>query len=127
MGLTRVLWLLSALTAVADNLPLNFAAKPGFQFFLQQLLGEKRLAVPSADAVAKSVLQLHDSVVLAATEAMGKAKSVRPCCFLLSLSHSNTAEIALQLTHWTPHRSACRSRRGASQRPQQCAPRSLWR
>ncbi|TYZ57314.1 hypothetical protein PybrP1_008028 [[Pythium] brassicae (nom. inval.)] len=65
-----------ALAAVVDNLPLNFAAKPGFQFFLQQLLGEKRLAVPSEDAVAKSVLLLHESVVHTTKEAMRKAQSV---------------------------------------------------
>lgn len=59
-----------------DNLPLNFASKPGFQFFLQQVLGEKRFAVPSEDSVAKSVLMLHESVILATKELLQKTKSV---------------------------------------------------
>ncbi|KAF1320425.1 Zinc finger bed domain-containing protein 1-like, partial [Globisporangium splendens] len=65
-----------ALTALLDNLPLNFATKPGFQYFFQQLLGDKRFPCPSEDAIAKSIVMLHESMFLATKELLQKAKSV---------------------------------------------------
>lgn len=65
-----------ALTALLDNLPLNFASKPGFQYFFQQLLGEKRFPTPSEDAVAKSIVMLHESTLLATKDLLQKTKSV---------------------------------------------------
>uniref|UniRef100_K3WRE8 BED-type domain-containing protein n=1 Tax=Globisporangium ultimum (strain ATCC 200006 / CBS 805.95 / DAOM BR144) TaxID=431595 RepID=K3WRE8_GLOUD len=66
-----------ALTALLDNLPLNFATKPGFQYFFQQLLGDKRFPCPSEDAIAKSIVMLHESMFLATKELLQKAKSAR--------------------------------------------------
>lgn len=71
-----LLCLCVALMALVDNLPLNFASKPGFQNFMTQLLGDKRVQLPTEDTLAKSVLMLQESVLLTTKMLVTRAKSV---------------------------------------------------
>ncbi|KAF4047041.1 hAT family C-terminal dimerization region [Phytophthora infestans] len=65
-----------ALMALMDNLPLNFATKPGMQYVVSQLLGDKKLPLPSAEAIGKSILLLQESVFLTTKMVLARAKSV---------------------------------------------------
>ncbi|KAF4315868.1 hypothetical protein BBO99_00007247 [Phytophthora kernoviae] len=65
-----------ALMALMDNLPLNFTSKPGMQYVMNQLLGDKKLPLPSEDALGKSILLLQESVFLTTKMLVGRAKSV---------------------------------------------------
>ncbi|KAE8988478.1 hypothetical protein PR001_g22026 [Phytophthora rubi] len=65
-----------ALMALMDNLPLNFTTKPGMQYVVGQLVGEKKLPLPTEEALAKSILLLQESVFLTAKMVLARAKSV---------------------------------------------------
>ncbi|KAG6618779.1 zinc finger bed domain-containing protein 1-like [Phytophthora cinnamomi] len=65
-----------ALMALMDNLPLDFTARPGLQYVLNQLLGDKKLPLPTEEALAKSVLLLQESVFLTTKMVLARAKSV---------------------------------------------------
>ncbi|KAL4095289.1 hypothetical protein PRIC1_008666 [Phytophthora ramorum] len=65
-----------ALMAVVDNLPLNFTTKPGMQYVMNQLLGEKKLPLPSEEAVGKAALLLQESVFVTTKMVLTRAKSV---------------------------------------------------
>ncbi|GMF55969.1 unnamed protein product [Phytophthora fragariaefolia] len=65
-----------ALMALMDNLPLNFTTKPGLQYVVSQLMGDKKLSLPMEEAVAKSILLLQESVVLTTKMVLARAKSV---------------------------------------------------
>uniref|UniRef100_A0AAV1UTA4 BED-type domain-containing protein n=1 Tax=Peronospora matthiolae TaxID=2874970 RepID=A0AAV1UTA4_9STRA len=65
-----------SLMALMDNLPLKFATKPGMRYFINQLLGEKKLALPAEDVLAKNILVLHESICVTTKAMLAKAKSV---------------------------------------------------
>ncbi|POM62811.1 hypothetical protein PHPALM_27976 [Phytophthora palmivora] len=65
-----------ALMALMDNLPLNYATKPGMTYVMNQLLGDKKLPLPSEEAVGKSILLLQESVFLTTKMVLARAKSV---------------------------------------------------
>ncbi|KAG2835114.1 hypothetical protein JG687_00004331 [Phytophthora cactorum] len=65
-----------ALMVLTDNLPLNFATKPGVHYVMSQLLGDKKLPLPSEEAVGKSILLLQESVFLTTKMVLARAKSV---------------------------------------------------
>ncbi|RLN55861.1 hypothetical protein BBJ28_00004442 [Nothophytophthora sp. Chile5] len=65
-----------ALMALVDNLPLDFTSKPGMQYVMSQLLGDKRLPLPSEEALSKSVLLLQESLFLTTKMVLARAKSV---------------------------------------------------
>ncbi|CAH0473939.1 unnamed protein product [Peronospora belbahrii] len=65
-----------ALMALMDNLPLGFATKSGIHYVMNQLLGEKKLPMPSEEVLAKSILLLQDSVFLTTKMVLARAKSV---------------------------------------------------
>ncbi|CAH0488148.1 unnamed protein product [Peronospora farinosa] len=65
-----------ALMALMDNLPLNFATQPGMQYVMNQLLGEKKLSLPTEEVLAKSILMLQESVFLMTKMVLSKSKSV---------------------------------------------------
>ncbi|GMF65545.1 unnamed protein product [Phytophthora lilii] len=65
-----------ALMALMDNLPLDFTTRPGMQYVMNQLLGDKKLPLPSEEAVGKSILLLQESVFVTAKMVLQRAKSV---------------------------------------------------
>lgn len=65
-----------ALMVLVDNLPLNFTTRPGLQYVMSQLLGEKRLSLPTEDAIAKSILMLQESMFLTTKMVLSRTKSV---------------------------------------------------
>lgn len=65
-----------ALMALMDNLLVDFATKPGMQYLMGQLVGDKKLLLPSGEAVGKSILCLQESVFQATKMVVTRAKSV---------------------------------------------------
>jgi hypothetical protein len=65
-----------ALMALMDNLPLDFTTRPGMQYVMGQLLGDKKLPLPSEEAVCKGILLLQESVFLTTKMVLARAKSV---------------------------------------------------
>lgn len=66
-----------ALMALVDNLPADLSTRPGMQYVLGQLLGDKRPPFPTEEAITKSMLMLQESMFLTTKMVLARAKSVR--------------------------------------------------
>ncbi|KAI9906443.1 hypothetical protein PsorP6_003408 [Peronosclerospora sorghi] len=65
-----------AFMALIDNLPLDFAQRPGMHYVMDQLVGEKKLPLPTEEVMAKTIFLLQESVFLTTKMLAARAKSV---------------------------------------------------
>jgi hypothetical protein len=97
--------------ALVDNLPADLSTRPGMQYVLGQLLGDKRPPFPTEEAITKSMLMLQESMFLTTKMVLARAKSVRVALWGVEEATAFTYDChAVE-----PCRLACRWRRGGCQ------------
>ncbi|CEG48167.1 zinc finger bed domain-containing protein 1-like [Plasmopara halstedii] len=79
-----------ALMALMDNLPVDFATKPGMQYMIGHLLGNQKIPLPSEEAMGKSILSLKENVFQSIKVLVSRAKSVAVSLEFWQLPSSTT-------------------------------------
>ncbi|CCI39840.1 unnamed protein product [Albugo candida] len=66
----------TALFLLLENFPLEFATRTGFHHFIQQLVGDKTVSIPSEDALKKSITILQESLILTTKMLIARTRAV---------------------------------------------------